>query len=122
MMRRLIFEAQEKGNVELINEYCSPDLINHTVIQGMPTGREGILVTLKHLFSAFKDIKMEIIHCIAQDKYCCDKQGASRPAGARLWQLQSVWEVGGTAHHGLCHCGKWSYHGALGEVWSDEAA
>jgi predicted SnoaL-like aldol condensation-catalyzing enzyme len=47
IVRRFVDEVQSKGNVDAIDEFCSPEFINHSPPPGVPSNREGVkLVTV----------------------------------------------------------------------------
>lgn len=66
LMRRLVFEVQQDGKFDLLDELLHPDLVNHSAPDEASRTKAGMQATAEGLHQAFKDIKMEIIQCIGQ--------------------------------------------------------
>jgi steroid delta-isomerase-like uncharacterized protein len=68
IIRRIVEEIQNGGNLALIDELLAPNFVNHTPAPGLSPDREGI----KHLFSmfraAFPDGSMTIEDMIAEEE------------------------------------------------------
>lgn len=67
MMHRLVYEIQQEANYSLIPEVVAPNFFNHTAEAGLPSDRDGVLMVMQYLHSAFEGIKMHIDSCISVD-------------------------------------------------------
>lgn len=68
LVRQLIEEVFNQGNVSLANEIVSPDYVEHEPLPpGMPQGREGFEMIVHMLQSAFPDFKATIEDIVAED-------------------------------------------------------
>jgi predicted ester cyclase len=69
-MRRMPLEVFEQGRLEVVDEICGPDIIEHgTPPPGIPQGREGIKAIASALRKGFPDIKFTIDHQIAEGDF-----------------------------------------------------
>ena len=50
IVRRFVDEVQSKGNIDAIDELCSPEFVNHSAPPGVPSDREGV----KHVTAVFR--------------------------------------------------------------------
>jgi predicted ester cyclase len=55
LVRRFVDEVQGRGNVDAIDEFCSPEFVNHSAPPGLPADREGIKVVTAMFRAAFPD-------------------------------------------------------------------
>ena len=55
LVRRFVDEVQSRGNIDLIDEICSPEFVNHSAPPGIPTDREGIKILTAMFRGAFPD-------------------------------------------------------------------
>jgi steroid delta-isomerase-like uncharacterized protein len=55
LVRRFVDEVQSQGNIDLIDEICSPEFVNHSAPPGIPTDREGIKIVTAMFRGAFPD-------------------------------------------------------------------
>ena len=55
LVRRFVDEVQSQGNVDAIEEFCSPEFVNHSAPPGLPPDREGIKVVTAMFRGAFPD-------------------------------------------------------------------
>ena len=55
LVRRFVEEVQSQGNVEAIEEFCSPEFVNHSAPPGLPADREGIKIVTAMFREAFPD-------------------------------------------------------------------
>ena len=44
LVRRFVGEVQSGGNIDLIDEICSPEFVNHSAPPRLPADREGIKI------------------------------------------------------------------------------
>jgi steroid delta-isomerase-like uncharacterized protein len=67
LVRQLVEEAINQGNISMIDELLIPDFIEHEELPpGIPPGREAPKVLFTMLRSAFPDFKATIEHLIAE--------------------------------------------------------
>ena len=66
LVRRLVEEAQVKGNLDVIDELLADDFIDHTPLEGLPGTREGVRMLFAALREAFNDLRVEISEQIAE--------------------------------------------------------
>jgi predicted ester cyclase len=55
LVRRFVDEVQSAGNIDLIDEICSPKFVNHSAPPGLPTDCEGIKIATVMFRRAFPD-------------------------------------------------------------------
>lgn len=55
IVRRFVDEVQSKGNIDAIDEFCSPGFINHSAPPGVPSNREGVKLVTSMFRRAFPD-------------------------------------------------------------------
>ena len=67
VLRRVIDEMVNNGNLAAFDELFAPDFIEHELPPGVPQGREGTKQLFSLLHSAFPDIRAEIKQVVAQD-------------------------------------------------------
>jgi predicted ester cyclase len=68
-MRFFVEQVQEGGRIELIDELVRPDFRNHTVEPGQRDDREGVRQTMAAMHEAFSDLRVEILHCLADGEF-----------------------------------------------------
>ena len=68
-MRSFIEQVQEGGRTELIDELVRPDFRNHTAEPGQRDDREGVRQTMAAMHEAFSDLRVEILHCLADGEF-----------------------------------------------------
>jgi steroid delta-isomerase-like uncharacterized protein len=67
LVRQLVEEAINQGNMSVIDEFLIPDFIEHEELPpGIPPGREAPKTLFTMLRSAFPDLKATIEHLIAE--------------------------------------------------------
>ena len=55
-----------KGDLDLVDELCAPDLVIHNLPDGVPPGSEGLKAIIAFYRAAFPDIKITIDFTIAE--------------------------------------------------------
>ena len=55
LVRRFVDEVQSAGNIDLIDEICSPEFVNYSAPPGLPTDCEGIKIATVMFRRAFPD-------------------------------------------------------------------
>jgi steroid delta-isomerase-like uncharacterized protein len=67
LVRKLVEEAINQGNMRVIDEFLIPDFVEHEELPpGIPPGREAPKVLFTMLRCAFPDLKATIEHLIAE--------------------------------------------------------
>jgi steroid delta-isomerase-like uncharacterized protein len=64
-VRRLVKEAQEGGNLDVIDELMAEDFVDHTPLPGLPPTRDGVRMLFAGLRVAFPDLRVTIHEQIA---------------------------------------------------------
>ena len=65
IVRRLIEEAQEGGNLAVIDELMAEDFVDHTPLPGLPPTRDGVSMLFAGMRQAFPDLRVTIEEQIA---------------------------------------------------------
>src|SRR6267378_1589629 len=68
IVRRLVSEAQERGNLDVVDELLADDFVDHTPLPGLPATREGVRMLFGALRAAFPDLRVAIEEQIAEDQ------------------------------------------------------
>ena len=68
IVRRLIEEAQQGGNLEVIQELLAEDFVDHTPLGGLPPTRDGVLMLFAGMRQAFPDLRVTIEEQIADEE------------------------------------------------------
>jgi steroid delta-isomerase-like uncharacterized protein len=66
IVRRLIEEAQGKGNLAVIDELIADDFVDHSALPGLPPTRDGVRILFGALRTAFPDLAVRIDDQIAE--------------------------------------------------------
>jgi steroid delta-isomerase-like uncharacterized protein len=64
--RRYVDELWNKGNLDIINEFISPDLVYHNAPQGLPQNREGFRQMVTMFQAAYPDLHINIEDLVAE--------------------------------------------------------
>lgn len=64
--RSFIEEAWNKGNLAVIKELASPDLVAHFLPPGTPPGSEGMMKWIASSRSAFPDVRVTVDDLVAE--------------------------------------------------------
>ena len=100
LVRRFVDEVQSAGNIDLIDEICSPEFVNHSAPPGIPAGRERIKIVTAMFRRAFPDSYFTVEDMMAEgDKVATRKtfhgthegefMGTPRAAGVCAWALST---------------------------------
>jgi steroid delta-isomerase-like uncharacterized protein len=65
IVQRLIKEAQEGGNLAVVDELLADDFVDHTPLPGLPPTRDGVRMLFAGLRAAFPDLTVTIDEQIA---------------------------------------------------------
>jgi predicted SnoaL-like aldol condensation-catalyzing enzyme len=66
LVRRFVVEVQSGGKVDLIDEICSPEFVNHSTPPGIPPDREGIKILTAMFRGAFPDSYFTVEDMVAE--------------------------------------------------------
>jgi steroid delta-isomerase-like uncharacterized protein len=66
LLRRFVDEVQSAGNIDLIDEICSPEFVNHSPPPGIPADREGIKIVTAMFRGAFPDSYFTVEDMLAE--------------------------------------------------------
>ena len=66
LVRRFVDEVQSGGNIDLIDEICSPEFVNHSAPPGLPADCEGIKILTNMFRGAFPDSYFTVEDMIAE--------------------------------------------------------
>ena len=66
LVRRFVDEVQSRGNIDAIDELCSPEVVNHSAPPGVPSNCEGIKQVTAMFRQAFPDSYFTIEDMIAE--------------------------------------------------------
>jgi steroid delta-isomerase-like uncharacterized protein len=60
LLKRFYDEVMVDGNLDLISELCTEDVVDHEAPPGMPEGIEGVRMFIQSFRTAFPDIQVEV--------------------------------------------------------------
>lgn len=66
IVRRVVEEAQSRGNLGLIDELFEQDFVNHSPMPGVPATRDGVKLIFGMFLNAFPDLNATIHDQIAE--------------------------------------------------------
>ncbi len=66
LVRRFVDEVQSGGNIDLIDEVCSPGFVNHSAPPGIPADREGLKILTAMFRGAFPDSHFTIEDMVSE--------------------------------------------------------
>jgi steroid delta-isomerase-like uncharacterized protein len=66
LVRRFVDEVQSGGNIDVIDELCSPEFVNHSAPPGMPADCEGVKLVTAMFRQAFPDSYFTVEDMIAE--------------------------------------------------------
>ena len=66
LLRRFIEEVANKGNLAVIDEIISADVVDHNPQPGQPSGREGVKQNFNMFRTAFPDLHITIDDMVAE--------------------------------------------------------
>jgi steroid delta-isomerase-like uncharacterized protein len=66
LVRRFVDEVQSAGNIDLIDEVCSPEFVNHSAPPGIPADCEGIKIVTAMFRGAFPDSYFTVEDMVAE--------------------------------------------------------
>ena len=66
IVRRFVDEVQSAGNIDVIDELCSPEFVNHSAPPGMPANCEGVKIVTAMFRQAFPDSYFTVEDMVAE--------------------------------------------------------
>ncbi len=66
IVRRMIEKVHNHGEVDAIDELCTPDMVNHTPMPGVPNTNDGVKQFFTSMHAAFPDLCFTIHDQIAE--------------------------------------------------------
>ena len=66
LVRRFVDEVQSAGNIDLIDEICSSEFVNHSIPPGIPPDCEGIKILTAMFRGAFPDSYFTVEDMVAE--------------------------------------------------------
>jgi steroid delta-isomerase-like uncharacterized protein len=73
LVRQFVEEAQTRHNLSAVDNYMSPDFVDHSVPPGLPPNREGVKMQFSMFFNALPDL-----HAIIHDQIADDDKVVTR--------------------------------------------
>jgi len=67
LVRRFVDEVQSRGNLDALDEICSPEFVNHSAPPGVPTNCEGVKQLTAMFRQAFPDSYFTIEDMMAEE-------------------------------------------------------
>jgi len=65
--QRLFVEVlQDRGELDRVEEFVDPDVVDHSLPPGVPGGQEGVRVVLSAIRAGFPDHDAEVIHMVSE--------------------------------------------------------
>jgi steroid delta-isomerase-like uncharacterized protein len=65
--QRFFDEVVSQGKLEVVDQLCSPDLVDHETQPGMPDGREGVKQFFAAIREAIPDMQAEVHDMVGED-------------------------------------------------------
>ena len=66
LVRRFVDEVQSRGNIDALDEICSPEFVNHSAPPGVPPNREGVKQLTAMFRQAFPDSYFSVEDMLAE--------------------------------------------------------
>ena len=66
LVRRFVDEVQSGGNINAIDELCSPEFVNHSAPPEVPSNREGVKQVMAMFRQAFPDSYFTVEDMVAE--------------------------------------------------------
>ena len=66
-VRRLVDEAQSRGDLSVVDELFAEDFVDHSPFPGVPATREGVKMLFGYLRSVFPDLRVRIDEQVADE-------------------------------------------------------
>lgn len=66
LVRRFVEEVQSRGNIDALDEICSPEFVNHSAPPGVPSNCEGVKQLTAMFRQAFPDSYFSVEDMLAE--------------------------------------------------------
>jgi steroid delta-isomerase-like uncharacterized protein len=66
LVRHFVDEAQSRGNIAAVDQFMTPDFVDHSAVPGFPSTREGVKLLFGVLWAAFPDLQATIYDQVAE--------------------------------------------------------
>jgi steroid delta-isomerase-like uncharacterized protein len=66
LVRRMTEEIFNRGNIDAVDEFLTPDSFDHNPMPGQPSGSEGLKWVARAMRTAFPDMRFEIHDQVAE--------------------------------------------------------
>jgi steroid delta-isomerase-like uncharacterized protein len=67
LVRRFVDEVQSRGNIDALDEICSPEFVNHSAPPGVPSNCEGVKQLTAMFRQAFPDSYFTVEDMLAEE-------------------------------------------------------
>ena len=64
--RLFVGVLQDRGELDRVEEFVDPDVVDHSLPPGVPGGQEGVRVVLGAIRAGFPDHDAEVIHMVSE--------------------------------------------------------
>jgi steroid delta-isomerase-like uncharacterized protein len=93
LVRRFVEEFQTRHNLAAVDDYLSPDFVDHSAPAGLPPDREGVKMQFTMFFTAFPDL-----HAIIHDQVADEHKVVTRKTlrGTHQGELMGIPPTGKT--------------------------
>ena len=112
--RRFPLEIFNEGKVELVDELCLPDMVEHAAPPGMPPTREALRALVPALRAAFPDFHYEVLQQYQDGDVGI---GYIRASGTMTGDFMGMPASGKSASWDEIHIGRFT-DGKLAEHWA----
>jgi predicted ester cyclase len=99
LVRHMVDETFNRGNIGLVDEFLSPDFVEREVLPpGIPSGREGVKLLAAMLHSAFPDFQATIEDIVAEGDKVVIRQTWT---GTHMGEFMGIPETGNSVSFGV---------------------
>src|SRR5919112_3104785 len=113
LVRHFVDEVQSAGNIDALDELCSPEFVNHSAPPGVPSNCEGVKLVTAMFRQAFPDSYFTVEEMVAEgDKVATRKTFHGTHEGEFLG-IPPDWPTGVDRPHRHCARGRWAGGGTL---------
>jgi steroid delta-isomerase-like uncharacterized protein len=64
--RQFVEVLQDQGRLDRVDEFVVPDIVDHSLPPGLPTGAEGVRAILGAIREGFPDHDAAVVHMVAE--------------------------------------------------------
>lgn len=73
-VRHFVEQVQNQGQLNVIDEICAQNFVDHTAPAGLPSGRAGVKMQFSTMRNAFPDMKATIHEQIAEGEMVANRK------------------------------------------------